>query len=283
MMELERVHDGEVVQGGYVYDERGLPVFVETDYESAVSEVARLRAVDMETRLHLGAVLAAVSADRVYGQSSLKEFTAEVGVGYAVAQKLVQAYRRISDLDQNSGEQVVHAITTGAISTTHVNIAASVEDDKEFMSLMDEAQNMTTARFGARVKEQRGELSPLERQSREQQREERAARRRGVQCHYCNDISISDCPYCDRWGRLPRNTTDEEMAQRHQRVLAHRTREMAKSVGYAREYAEALRGLPEAQLYMGFFDRDKPLAQVIRETGEAMIAFADDQENGSQT
>ncbi len=275
MMELEQVHDGEVVQGGYIYDERGLPVFTETDYESAVSEVARLRAQDMETRLHLAAVLAAVSADRVYGESSLKEFAAEVGVGYAVAQKLVQAYRRISDLNQNSGEQVVHAITTGAISTTHVNIAASVEDDEEFMSLMDEAQNMTTARFGARVKEQRGELSPLERQ----RREERAARRRGVGCRYCNGISIQECPYCDRWGRLPSNPTDEEMAQRHQRVLAQRTRKMAEAVRYAGRYAEALRRLPEAEVRVDFFE-GKPLAQLMRETGEALIAFADEQERG---
>lgn len=272
------IRDAEIVEGGYVYDERGLPVFTETDYESAVSEVARLRAQDMETRLHLAAVLAAVSADRVYGQSSLKEFAAEVGVGYAVAQKLVQAYRRISDLNQNSGEQVVHAITTGAISTTHVNIAASVEDDEEFMSLMDEAQNMTTARFGARVKEQRGELSPLERQRQLQRQEERSARRRGVRCRYCGGDALlaSHCPYCDRWGRLPSNLTDEEMARRHQRVLADRVRKMAESVRYAGRYAAAVSNLPEQNV--GTPNDPKTLAQVMRETGEAMIAFADDQE-----
>lgn len=70
------------------------------------------------------------------------------------------------------------------------------------------------------------------------------------------------------------------MAERHRRVLARRTLAISGSIQYAGHYAEALRNLPEQNVGSPRFP--KTLAQAMRETGEAMIAFADDQERGGQ-
>ncbi len=157
MMELERIHDGEVVEGGYVYTESGLPVFVERDHESIVSEVARLRARDGETRLHLAAVLTAVSDERIYGESSLKRFCDENGVTYEVGQKLVTMYRRISDTSRISAQRITNAITSGTLSTYHVNVAAPIEDDDLFAELLAKAEDerIPVSGFGAEVKRAR--------------------------------------------------------------------------------------------------------------------------------
>ncbi len=162
----------------------------------------------------------------------------------------------------------IHDLTWG-----HHQVVASLEPDDQRRWLDAAAPEpgsdhpkLSVSKLRAAIKEEQTPAWARER-----------PRRREVRCFYCSgDGPIFGCDYCNATGRLPRDETDEEMAERHRRVLEKRTRETAEAIQYAGHYAEALRRVPGREL--GHWGDPKTLAQAMRETGEAMIAFADDQE-----
>ncbi len=159
----------------------------------------------------------------------------------------------------------IHDLTWG-----HHQVVASLEPDDQRRWLEaaapepdSDTPRLSVSKLREAIKEERQGPSPIERQ-----------RRREINCRYC--YGAVGCDYCNGRGKLPWNEPDEQRAERHQRVLRLRMLLMGEAVRNARHLADALKRLPEPQL--GHYAEPKTLAQVMRETGEAMIAFANDQE-----
>ncbi len=127
---------------------------------------------------------------------------------------------------------------------------------------------LSVSKLREAIKDER--MAPWAREARRQRRAEKG-------CSYCSGVP-DGCDYCNGTGRLPRDETHEEMAQRHWRVLERRTREIAEAIQYAGHCAEALRRVPGREL--GHWSDPKTLAQAMRGTGEALIAFAEEQKEG---
>lgn len=114
----------------------GHPVFLRgDDLEAARAEWMRLDRRMNKVRLRLGAIAAAVSEDREYGNKNLEKFARMVDEDYKVLDNLKQVYRRIQKLEIPDRSEILSKLDKGQTNYTKLLVSSPINDPRKFVGV----------------------------------------------------------------------------------------------------------------------------------------------------
>lgn len=152
MSEVQRSY---VVEEGWYEDESGLPVFVADSAESIDQELADLRGLEGANKLKMAAVLTEASDRRFYGEGTLQRVCETNQIDYTRGRHMVAGYNRLRAVEIAQRCAIVSAIQSGELYWSKAEIAAPVDDDEKYASLMNQAANgdLSASKMRKRVKQ----------------------------------------------------------------------------------------------------------------------------------